>query len=112
MTHLFLYSSTGVRSKIALPVHLNRRRITDVDASMILLTTPTCREVEMAKYVFSRKDVESLAKRLDDRSWSPVFLDMPELRRDIRSASGLLNHFLKVGMPVTPIELDIFNGSV
>lgn len=66
----------------------------------------------MAKYVFSRKDIESLANRMDDRSWSPVFMDMPELRRDIRSVAGLLRFFLSTGMPVSPVELEIFNGSV
>ena len=60
----------------------------------------------MAKQVFSRKDIESLSRRLEDRSWSRLMSDMPELQRDIRSASKLLRFMIETGLPVNPIEIE------
>jgi len=60
----------------------------------------------MAKRMFSRNDIDSLAQRLEDRSWSRMFNDMPELQRDMRSASKLLRFMIEKGMPITPIEID------
>ena len=34
----------------------------------------------MAKYTFSGNDVERLSRRLEDRSWSELMPDMPELQ--------------------------------
>ena len=64
----------------------------------------------MPKHVFSRNDIESLSRRLEDRSWSRLMSDMPELQRDIRSASKLLRFMIEKGLPVNPIEID--NGYV
>jgi hypothetical protein len=66
----------------------------------------------MAKVVFSRKDVESLAGRLEDRGSTPLLDDMPQTQRDMRCAAALLKYFTNVGVPVTPIEVDIFNGTI
>jgi hypothetical protein len=44
----------------------------------------------MAKVVFSRKDVESLAGRLEDRGSTPLLDDMPQTQRDMRCAAALL----------------------
>jgi hypothetical protein len=60
----------------------------------------------MPKQVFSRNDVESLSRRLDDRSYSRLMADMPELQRDMRSAARLLRFMVETGLPVNPIELD------
>ncbi len=61
----------------------------------------------MAKHTFSRNDIQSLAKRLEDRAWSRLLADMPELQKDIRSAALILNHVVVVlGVPVTPIEIE------
>jgi hypothetical protein len=60
----------------------------------------------MAKAIFSRNDVESLSKRLEDRSYSVLMRDMPELQRDMRSAAKLLQFMVDKGIPPTPIELD------
>jgi hypothetical protein len=60
----------------------------------------------MAKILFSRYDIESLSRRLEDRSWSRLMSDMPELQRDIRSASKLLRFMIETGLPVNPIEIE------
>ena len=60
----------------------------------------------MPKQIFSRKDIESLSRRLEDRSWSRLMSDMPELQRDIRSASKLLRFMIETGLPVNPIEIE------
>jgi len=64
----------------------------------------------MPKIVFSRNDVEALSSRMEDRSWSPMFMDMPELRRDMRSAASLLKFMTAHGMPTSPITVEIVNG--
>jgi hypothetical protein len=74
---------------------------------MIPLTTTGNEVPVMAKHVFSRNDIQSLAKRLEDRAWSPLLVDMPELQKDIRSAAVVLHHMVLVlGVPVTPIEIE------
>jgi hypothetical protein len=61
----------------------------------------------MAVHTFSRNDIESLAKRLEDRSWSRLLVDMPELQRDVRSAALVLQYLVIVlGVPITPIEVE------
>jgi hypothetical protein len=61
----------------------------------------------MTRIIFSRNDIQSLARRLYDRAWSPLMADMPELQRDIRSAGLVLQHLVVVvGVPVTPIEIE------
>jgi hypothetical protein len=60
----------------------------------------------MAKMMFSRNDIESLARRMEDRSWSRLMNDLPELQRDIRSAARLLHYFIQQGMPPTPVAID------
>ena len=62
--------------------------------------------LHMAKILFSRYDIESLSRRLEDRSWSRLMSDMPELQRDIRSASKLLKFMIETGLPVNPIEIE------
>jgi hypothetical protein len=66
----------------------------------------------MAKVMFSRKDIESLAGRLEDRGTSALMDDMPTTQRDMRSAAGILKYFVNVGVPVSPIEIDTFNGTI
>ena len=66
----------------------------------------------MAKVTFSRRDVESLAGRLDERGSSMLMDDMPSTQRDMRCAAAILKYFVNVGVPVTIIEVDIFNGTV
>ena len=63
----------------------------------------------MPKQTFSRNDVESLSRRLEDRAWSRLLADMPELQRDMRSASKLLRFMIETGLPVNPIEIE--NGT-
>lgn len=60
----------------------------------------------MAKHTFSRNDIQSLATRLEDRSCSRILQDMPELQRDIRSASLILLNLLSVGVTLTTIEIE------
>ncbi len=66
----------------------------------------------MAKVTFSRRDVEDLAQRLLDCGSSPLMDDMPSVQRNMRAAAGLLKYFTNVGVPVSPIEIDIFNGTI
>ena len=66
----------------------------------------------MAKVTFSRKDVESLAVRLDERGSSMLLDDKPSTQRDMRCAAAILKFFVNVGVPVSVIEVDIFNGAV
>ena len=60
----------------------------------------------MAKHLISRNDIQALARRMEDRAWSPLMNDMPELQRDLRTAAIVLKHALDIGFPVNPIELD------
>jgi hypothetical protein len=62
--------------------------------------------------LFSRTDIESLCDRIEARAWSPLFLDMPEHRKDIRSSAAILRLFVSMGVPVTAIEVDVFNGII
>lgn len=66
----------------------------------------------MAKTFFSRTDIEALADRMDARAWSPMFADMPETKRDLRSSASILRWLVGQGYPVTHLELDIWNGSI
>jgi hypothetical protein len=66
----------------------------------------------MAKVTFSTKDVESLAGRLDERGSSMLMDDMPSTQRDMRCAAAILKYFVNVGVPISVIEVDIFNGTV
>jgi len=66
----------------------------------------------MAKMTFSRRDIESLAGRLADRGTSPIMDDMPSTQHDMRSAAAILKYFVNVGVPVTVIEIDVFNGTI
>ncbi len=66
----------------------------------------------MAKVTFSRRDVEDLARRLEDCGSSALMDDMPSVQRNMRAAAGILRYFVNVGVPVTVIEIDIFNGTI
>ena len=63
----------------------------------------------MAKLIISRNDVESLSRRLEDRSWSRLMNDLPELQRDIRTAARLLTYMYQHGMSVNPLTFE--NGN-
>ena len=64
----------------------------------------------MAKHVLSRKDVESLAERLENRATTPLLDDMPPLQQDLKITTRLLRFMVTYGMPVNPITIDIDNG--
>jgi hypothetical protein len=66
----------------------------------------------MAKVTFSRRDIESLADRLHDCGTSPLMDDMPSVQRNVRCAAAILRYFINVGVPVSPIEVDVFNGTI
>jgi hypothetical protein len=66
----------------------------------------------MAKVMFSRRDIESLAKRLEDRGTSPLMDDMPSVQSDIRCAAAILRFLVNVGVPISAIEVDVFNGTI
>jgi hypothetical protein len=66
----------------------------------------------MATRTFSRKDIESLAGRLEDRGTSGLMDDMPSTQHDMRSAAAILRYFINVGVPVSPINIELFNGTV
>jgi hypothetical protein len=66
----------------------------------------------MAKIMFSRQDIEDLANRMEARAWSPLMIEMPELQRDSRSCVAILRWLVSQGIPVTHLELDIFNGAI
>jgi hypothetical protein len=38
--------------------------------------------------------------------------DMPSMQRDIRCAAAILRYFVNIGVPVSVIEVDIFNGAI
>jgi hypothetical protein len=63
----------------------------------------------MAKMVYTRSDIQSLAERMLDRSGSSLIDDMPDLQRDIRSAAKILRVVLSVGMPPSFVEIE--NGN-
>ena len=65
----------------------------------------------MAKHVFSRNDIESLARRMEDRSWSRMFNDMPELQRDMRSSARILQLLIAAGLLDWDKPIEIDNGS-
>jgi hypothetical protein len=66
----------------------------------------------MAKVTFSRRDIEDLAQRLLDCGQSSMMDDMPSVQRNMRAAAALLKYFTNVGVPVSPVEIDIFNGTI
>ena len=64
----------------------------------------------MAKHVLSRKDVEWLAERLENRATTPLLDDMPSLQQDLKITTRLLRFMVNYGMPVNPITIEIDNG--
>jgi hypothetical protein len=65
----------------------------------------------MAKLVYTRRDIEVLADRLEHRASSVMLSDMPRLCSDMRAGSALLRFMLENGMPVTTVEIEINNGT-
>jgi hypothetical protein len=66
----------------------------------------------MAKRVFTKTDVESLAQRLLTKVPSPLLTQFPELQRDVLSAAYLLRYMAELGLPVQPVEVDYGQGKV
>lgn len=66
----------------------------------------------MAKTFFSRRDIEALAERMDARAWSPLIVDMPELQKDVRCAAAMIRYMLANNVPLSHLELDIWNGTI
>ena len=62
------------------------------------------------KYVMSRKDVESLVERLENRATTPLLDDMPSLQQDLKITARLLRFMVNHGMPTSPITIEVDNG--
>jgi hypothetical protein len=64
----------------------------------------------MAKLLYTRSDIQTLADRLEQRAASIVLFDMPQLQRDMRAAAMLLRYMLVNGMPVSSAEIEVVTG--
>lgn len=69
----------------------------------------------MAEVIFTKQDIQELAERMNERAWSELVLDMPELQHDLRLCSALLNWFVKwqvLSSEVYPVEVKTRHGTI
>ena len=60
----------------------------------------------MATYSVSRNDLQALAERLSNRARTPLLDDVPETRKDLKLAAGLLAYVAALGLPISVVSLN------